>query len=94
MPHEGLLERFAHPLFLESKWKQNGIHYSRTLEAWLRRMDENDASIRTMFARIYGAENVQMWISRWRAFFLACSECFAYDNGNMWYVSHYLWAKK
>jgi cyclopropane-fatty-acyl-phospholipid synthase len=30
---------------------------------------------------------------RWRIFYLACSELFAWDGGNHWFVSHYLFRK-
>lgn len=95
MPHHELLSRQASrgapALALMGKWKQNGMHYSRTLDAWLQRMDANETQVRAIFAQCYGPDNVQMWISRWRTFYMACSELFADNGGNTWYVTHYLW---
>ncbi len=41
-----------------------------------------------------GAENATRWFVNWRMFFIVCSETFAYNDGNEWIVSHYLFAKK
>ncbi len=34
------------------------------------------------------------WFVRWRLFYLACSELFAYDGGNEWGVVHMLFKKR
>jgi hypothetical protein len=41
MPSEYLLLYFCHPLKISGQWAVNGVHYSKTLEVWLRRMDKN-----------------------------------------------------
>lgn len=94
MPSRDLLHFFQKDVTLRSQWEVNGLHYSRTLEGWLQRMDANEASLRPLLAATYGKENETKWWVRWRGFFLACSELFKYDNGNEWYVSHYLFEKK
>lgn len=60
-------------LRLEDYWQTNGRHYSRTLDQWLARMDANLQVIRELFRTTYGAGNENMWIFRWRMFFIASS---------------------
>lgn len=42
----------------------------------------------------YGKGQGLRWMVRWRLFYLACSELFAYNGGTEWFVSHYLFTKK
>ena len=42
----------------------------------------------------YGKGQGLRWLVYWRLFYLACSELFAYNGGNEWFVSHYLFTKK
>ena len=89
MPSDDLPLRFAEHLRVVDQWRLNGRHYSRTLEAWLERQDANADRLAPLFAHTYG-EEAGRWMQRWRLFFLACSELFAFNGGNEWYVSHYL----
>ena len=41
----------------------------------------------------YGAADAVVWFNRWRLFFLAVAELFAFNRGEEWGVSHYLLAK-
>jgi cyclopropane-fatty-acyl-phospholipid synthase len=36
----------------------------------------------------YGSE-AKLWLQRWRMFYMACSELFAYNGGTEWFVMHY-----
>jgi len=94
MPAAGLLARFQRDAVLLRHWRVNGVHYSRTLEAWLKLMDASITEVRALFARTYGVAEVERWVARWRMFFMACSELFAYGSGNEWFVSHYLFAPR
>lgn len=82
---EGILD-------LEESWAVNGQHYSRTLEAWLDMQDACEPEVLKILEACYGGQN-RVWLQRWRMFYMACSELFAYDNGNEWMVMHYRFAK-
>jgi cyclopropane-fatty-acyl-phospholipid synthase len=46
-----------------------------------------------VLAGAYGADAARLWLHRWRLFFLACSELFAYAGGREWGVSHYRFSR-
>lgn len=94
MPAADTLLHFQQQLSIEQQWLVNGRHYAQTAEAWLRNCDQHKADIIALFETAYGAGNGKLWWQRWRIFFMACAELFAYDNGNEWLVSHYLFAKR
>lgn len=73
----------------------NGVHYSRTLEAWLQNQDNARAEIMPIFEKAYGGKAEALkWFVRWRVFYLACSELFRWKGGDTWGVGHYLFEKK
>jgi cation-transporting P-type ATPase 13A2 len=41
----------------------------------------------------YGEKDTAMWYYRWQIFYMACAELFAYEGGDTWGVSHYLFEK-
>jgi cyclopropane-fatty-acyl-phospholipid synthase len=45
-----------------------------------------------LFAATYGKGDANMWYQRWRVFFLACAELFAWDAGREWVVAHQCFA--
>ena len=93
MPSADLPLRFAEHLNIAQRWHLSGRHYARTCNAWLQKMDVNEEPIRRRLADCYGEENVSLWWQRWRIFFMACAELFDYDQGQEWFVGHYLFDK-
>jgi cyclopropane-fatty-acyl-phospholipid synthase len=93
MPSEGMFRRYQEDLVLREQWRVDGIHYHRTCDAWLERLDRNRDDALQILSDGYGAE-ASRWFHRWRLFFIACSELFAYRGGEEWFVSHYLWEKR
>lgn len=92
MPSRDLFEYFLPPdLELTRVWDVNGRQYSRTLDAWLQRLDQNsDECLRVLAG---GPTPPSVALERWRMFLLFCSEVFAYGGGNEWMVFHYLFEK-
>ncbi len=93
MPSDNLLLYFQRDLRIEKHWRVNGMHYSKTSEAWLRKMDSHRATILPLFAQIYGEPQGMKWWVYWRVFFMSCAELWGFRGGNEWFVSHYLFQK-
>lgn len=89
MPSAALPLRCSGGLRLAQRWFWSGDHYARTCRAWLRNMDNQKASLRELFANTYGDDQAGLWWQRWRMFFMACEELFAYRSGREWFVAHY-----
>ncbi|KAL8928009.1 MAG: hypothetical protein Q9208_002084 [Pyrenodesmia sp. 3 TL-2023] len=93
MPSADLLHYFQKELTLAKQWWVGGKHYARTCEDWLAKMGNNKKSIWPHLEETYGMENAEVWFQRWQIFYLACAELFAYEGGDTWGVSHYLFQK-
>ena len=93
MPSDDLPLHFQDDLRLINKWRWNGQHYEKTANAWLANMDANREAITPLLEHTYGKANAEVWRQRWRIFYMACAELFGYDNGQEWWVSHYLFRK-
>jgi cyclopropane-fatty-acyl-phospholipid synthase len=86
MPSDDLLPRFDRDLALAAHWRVSGLHYARTAESWLERLDVNRAEVERVVGRRAAAD--------WRVFFLACAELWGYRGGDEWLVSHYRFSKR
>lgn len=93
MPSDDLLLYFQDDLAIRGHWRVSGTHYQRTSEAWLEKMDANEAVITPILEATYGKENTAKWRAYWRVFFLSCAELWGFKSGNEWLVSHYLFEK-
>jgi cyclopropane-fatty-acyl-phospholipid synthase len=94
MPSDDLLLYFNEHLSIQKHWHVSGTHYSKTSEAWLQNMDKHKTEIMPLFEQTYGKENAIKWWVYWRIFYMACAELWAYNKGEEWIVSHYLFIKK
>ena len=90
MPSDDLALRCQDDLRVRRQWRWDGTHYARTAEAWLDRMDRQRPAVWRALQQAYGPEHAGLWWTRWRLFFMSCAELFAYDDGQQWWVAHYL----
>jgi len=90
MPSDDLLFHLQDHLVVEKHWQVNGMHYSKTAEAWLKNMDKNRRTILPILHDVYGVGDSARWLQRWRIFFMACAELWGFSKGQEWMVSHYL----
>lgn len=88
MPSRGLISQFADLFALEDIWQWDGTHYARTARDWLRNLDANREEALQTLKPVYGGK-AELWLQRWRLFFLATEGLFGYGQGDHWGVSHY-----
>ena len=94
MPSRDLLPSFQESLHLLDAWTVSGLHYARSAEAWLERLDAARPRAVRALAEAHGAQDAERWLERWRVFFLCCAELFGWDSGRQWQVAHYLFAPR
>jgi cyclopropane-fatty-acyl-phospholipid synthase len=94
MPSDDLAARFQEHLRLAERWRWNGQHYAKTAEAWLANVDAQREAALAVLGAVHGNDQAAQWLQRWRIFFMACAELFAFNQGQEWWVSHYLFERR
>ncbi|WP_419193658.1 SAM-dependent methyltransferase [Kolteria novifilia] len=94
MPSDDLLLYYQRDVCVEDHWIVDGRHYSRTLEAWLQRLDARREEALAILGAGEDRERAWRRFNRWRMFLISCSELFAFDHGQRWHVGHYLFAPR
>lgn len=92
MPSFDLFREFGAQMQVAEEWWLTGMHYARTCEAWLDKLDESSGEAKQALATGNNPAPLGVQLQRWRMFFMACAELFAYDAGRQWGVGHYLFA--
>jgi cyclopropane-fatty-acyl-phospholipid synthase len=93
MPSEDLILAVRGPLEPVDRWRWSGTHYARSAEAWLANLERNRKAALAALRTGAGDADAPLQLQRWRIFFMACAEVFAYNNGNEWGVVHHLMTK-
>jgi cyclopropane-fatty-acyl-phospholipid synthase len=94
MPSEDLLPRFRRDMVLEERWRVDGGHYARTAEDWLRNLEGRRREALAALASAGAPEGPRVLYHRWRVFFMACAELFAFRGGTEWFVAHYRFRRR
>jgi len=94
MPSFRLFRQFDSDMLVSADWWLDGAHYAKTCEAWLANLDSNEASAKASLSKGSNPDPVAVQLQRWRMFFMACAELFAYDTGQQWGVGHYLFRQR
>lgn len=88
MPAADTLLCFQNDLRFNRRWLLNGRHYAKTARAWLDRLDADRPGV------VETLNGDLRQLQRWRMFFMACEELFAFRHGCEWMVGHYLFSKR
>jgi cyclopropane-fatty-acyl-phospholipid synthase len=88
MPSHHLIRQYADLFEVEKEWRWSGAHYQRTAQDWLTNFDGNREAIEAVLRDVYG-DDLQLWMRRWRWFFLATAGLFGHAGGSEWGISRY-----
>lgn len=94
MPSHDLPLHFQENLRLETRWAMNGVHYARTLGAWLQRLDANRDRALEILEPAYGKKGAKRALGKWRLFLISTEQIWKWNNGEDWMVSHYLFSPR
>jgi len=94
MPSADLALHFQQALRIEGSYHVSGTHYAATSRAWLANLDRHTAEAIDVLASGDNPAPPRVQFRRWRLFFLACEQLFAFNQGNEWFVAHYRFHKE
>jgi cyclopropane-fatty-acyl-phospholipid synthase len=94
MPSDDLFSYFQRDLLVERRWVVPGTHYQKTADAWLAELDRARGELKPLFVETYGSADAELWLQRWRIFFMSCAELFGFRHGEEWWISHTLLRKR
>jgi cyclopropane-fatty-acyl-phospholipid synthase len=90
MPSHELIARFDDAMVPAERWQLSGVHYARTLRAWLDRLDERADEALAVLSASRSRREARRLLATWRLFFIATAEMWSWRGGEEWMVSHYL----
>jgi len=97
----GFFLRFNRDLVVEYSKVIPGTEYSKSLDAWLHRVEGNRKAILEIFKEGYAdmADKGREWspwymYQKWRMFYIMCSEAFGLNRGQEWMVAYYVFVKR
>lgn len=88
MPSQTLIRQFADLFEVDEEWRWDGTHYERTALDWLALFDARADDIEPVLRGVYG-KDTELWMRRWRLFYLATAGLFGNSGGKEWGVSHW-----
>lgn len=94
MPSDSLFTYYQDDLALDHHWRVNGRHYAQTARWWLRNLDAHRDQALAIFAKDMPPVEAARMVQRWRMFFMACEELWAFAHGREWLVSHYRFTRR
>jgi cyclopropane-fatty-acyl-phospholipid synthase len=90
MPSHDLLLRFQRDMVVTDRWAISGVHYARTLRAWLKRLDERAEEAVRLLGDGRSPSEARALLAHWRLFLLSTAEMWGWRGGREWLMSHYL----
>ena len=90
MPSHDLMLRFADDLVVTARWAVGGLHYAKTLAAWLERLDASADRALAILRGEHPDYEARRLLATWRLFLIATAEVWGWRGGDEWMVSHYL----
>jgi len=90
MPSWDLPMCFDEHLTLAQRWEVNGTHYANTCRDWLENLDRRREEALFVLNSGENPESAIRQFNRWRMFVMACQELFAFNDGEEWFVGHFL----